>query len=68
MFLWAMHRASGQAHTHHVAMALVYTLPRAVGNQRAKELMYTARSVSAEEARLRVSCLRFTPMRRWPTR
>ncbi|MEM7253828.1 MAG: enoyl-CoA hydratase/isomerase family protein [Pseudomonadota bacterium] len=31
-------------------MALLYTLPRAVGTQRAKELMYTARSVGAEEA------------------
>lgn len=31
-------------------MALLYTLPRAIGTQRAKELMYTARSFSAEEA------------------
>lgn len=31
-------------------MALLYTLPRLVGTQRAKELMYTARSVDAEEA------------------
>ena len=31
-------------------MALLYTLPRAVGNQRAKELMYTARSIDAQEA------------------
>ncbi|MBT6275055.1 MAG: enoyl-CoA hydratase/isomerase family protein, partial [Chromatiales bacterium] len=32
-------------------MALLYTLPRAVGNQRAKELMYTARSFDAAEAK-----------------
>ena len=31
-------------------MAMLYTLPRAVGTQRAKELMYTARSIGAEEA------------------
>lgn len=31
-------------------MALFYTLPRAVGMQKAKELMYTARSMSAQEA------------------
>ena len=32
-------------------MALLYTLPRAIGMQRAKELMYTARSISAKEAK-----------------
>lgn len=32
-------------------MALLYTLPRAVGNQRAKELMFTARSIDAQEAK-----------------
>ena len=31
-------------------MALLYTLPRIVGTQQAKELMYTARSIDAEEA------------------
>ena len=31
-------------------MAVLYTLPRAVGMQRAKELMYTARSITAKEA------------------
>ena len=31
-------------------MALLYTLPRALGMQRAKELMYTARSITAKEA------------------
>ncbi len=31
-------------------MAVFYTLPRAVGMQRAKELMYTARSMTAQEA------------------
>lgn len=32
-------------------MALLYTLPRVVGRQRAKELMFTARSFDAEEAK-----------------
>jgi 2-(1,2-epoxy-1,2-dihydrophenyl)acetyl-CoA isomerase len=31
-------------------MALLYTLTRAIGTQRAKELMYTARSIDAQEA------------------
>ncbi len=31
-------------------MAVLYTLPRAIGMQRAKEIMYTARSISAKEA------------------
>ena len=31
-------------------MALLYALPRAIGMQRAKELMYTTRSISAKEA------------------
>jgi 2-(1,2-epoxy-1,2-dihydrophenyl)acetyl-CoA isomerase len=31
-------------------MAVFYTLPRAVGMQNAKELMYTARSITAQEA------------------
>jgi 2-(1,2-epoxy-1,2-dihydrophenyl)acetyl-CoA isomerase len=31
-------------------MALLYTLPRVVGRQRAKELMFTARSIDAQEA------------------
>lgn len=31
-------------------MALLHTLPRAVGSQRAKELMFTARSIGAQEA------------------
>jgi 2-(1,2-epoxy-1,2-dihydrophenyl)acetyl-CoA isomerase len=32
-------------------MALLYTLPRVVGTQRAKELMFTARSIDAQEAK-----------------
>ena len=32
-------------------MAVLYSLPRAVGMQRAKELMYTARAITAEEAK-----------------
>ena len=32
-------------------MALLHTLPRVVGMQRAKELMYTARSIHVEEAK-----------------
>jgi enoyl-CoA hydratase/carnithine racemase len=31
-------------------MALLHTLPRAVGSQKAKELMYTARSIDVDEA------------------
>lgn len=31
-------------------MALLYTLPRALGMQKAKELMYTARSIGVQEA------------------